>query len=74
MLLATLNATIKTTTEKAGAIFVPTYDVVAKDVANYLPNPENIHLSEAGYLAVANEAFYQSLKQALCRMSRRLLE
>lgn len=46
LLLATLNSTIKTTTEKAGAIFVPTYDVVAKDVANYLPNPENIHLSE----------------------------
>ena len=62
LLLATLNATIKTTTEKAGAIFVPTYDVVAKDVANYLPNPENIHLSEAGYLAVANEAFLPIIK------------
>lgn len=62
LLLATLNSTIKTTTEKAGAIFVPTYDVVAKDVANYLPNPENIHLSEAGYLAVANEAFLPIIK------------
>lgn len=62
LLLATLNSTIKTTTEKAGAIFVPTYDVVAKDVANYLPNPENIHLSEAGYLAVAKEAFLPIIK------------
>ncbi|MFJ7669576.1 S-layer homology domain-containing protein [Lysinibacillus sp. NPDC097195] len=62
MLLAIMNASIKTTAEKAGAVFVPTLDVVAKDVANYLPNPENIHLSEAGYLAVANEAFLPIIK------------
>lgn len=62
LLLATVNTTIKTTAEKAGAIFVPTYDVVAKDVPNYLPNPENIHLSEAGYFAVANEAFLPIIK------------
>ncbi|WP_155593704.1 S-layer homology domain-containing protein [Lysinibacillus cavernae] len=62
LLLATMNSTIKTTAEKTGAIFVPTYDVVAKDVPNYLPNPENIHLSEAGYLAVANEAFLPIIK------------
>ncbi|MEK5488527.1 S-layer homology domain-containing protein [Lysinibacillus sp. FSL M8-0355] len=62
LLLATVNSTIKATAEKAGAIFVPTYDVVAKDVASYLPNPDNIHLSEAGYLAVANEAFLPIIK------------
>jgi len=62
ILLATMNTTIKTTAEKAGAIFVPTYDVVAKDVPNYLPNPENIHLSEAGYFALANEAFLPIIK------------
>lgn len=62
LLLTTVNATIKTTAEKAGAIFVPTHDVVAKDVPNYLPNPENIHLSEAGYFAVANEAFLPIIK------------
>lgn len=62
MLLGVMNASIKTTAEKAGAIFVPTLDVVAKDVASYLPNPENIHLSEAGYFAVANEAFLPIMK------------
>ncbi|MGE7912380.1 S-layer homology domain-containing protein [Lysinibacillus xylanilyticus] len=62
MLLKVMNATIKTTVEKAGAVFVPTYDIVEKDVPSYLPNPENIHLSEAGYLAVANEAFLPAIK------------
>lgn len=62
MLLKVMNATIKTTAEKAGAIFVPTYNIVAKDVPSYLPNPDNIHLSEAGYLAVANEAFLPAIK------------
>lgn len=62
VLLAVMNTSIKTTAEKAGAVFVPTFEVVAKDVANYLPNPENIHLSEAGYLAVANEAFLPIIK------------
>jgi len=62
VLLKVMNATIKTTAEKAGAVFVPTYDIVAKDVPSYLPNPENIHLSEAGYLAVANEAFLPAIK------------
>ncbi|MFY0520747.1 S-layer homology domain-containing protein [Lysinibacillus sp. UGB7] len=62
MLLAVMNTSIKTTVQKVGAVFVPTFEVVAKDVANYLPNPENIHLSEAGYLAVANEAFLPIIK------------
>lgn len=62
MLLKVMNATIKTTVEKAGAVFVPTYDIVAKDVPSYLPNPENIHLSEAGYLAVANDGFLPLIK------------
>ncbi|KOY81727.1 S-layer homology domain-containing protein [Lysinibacillus macroides] len=64
VLLATLNSTLKSTVEKAGATFVPTYDIVAKDVPSYLPNPENIHLSEAGYLAVANEAFLPIMKKS----------
>jgi len=64
MLLTVMNTTIKTTVEKAGAIFVPTYDIIAKDVPSYLPNPENIHLSEAGYLAVANEGFLPAIKES----------
>ena len=64
MLLGVMNNSIKTTAEKVGAIFVPTADVVAKNVASYLPNPENIHLSEAGYQAVANEAFLPIIKNS----------
>ena len=63
-LLAIMNNSIKTTAEKAGAIFVPTATIVEKNVAGYLPNPENIHLSEAGYQAVANEAFLPIIKNS----------
>ncbi|GLC90242.1 S-layer homology domain-containing protein [Lysinibacillus piscis] len=62
VLLTTMNTNIKATAEKTGAIFVPTLDIVAKNVASYLPNPDNIHLSEAGYAAVANEAFLPVMK------------
>ena len=64
MLLGVMNNSIKTTAEKVGAIFVPTADIVAKNVESYLPNPENIHLSEAGYQAVANEAFLPIIKNS----------
>lgn len=64
VLLGIMNNSIKTTAEKAGAIFVPTADIVEKNVAGYLPNPENIHLSEAGYQAVANEAFLPIIKNS----------
>ena len=63
-LLGIMNSSIKTTADKAGAIFVPTANIVEKDVAGYLPNPENIHLSEAGYRAVANEAFLPVIKKS----------
>ena len=63
-LLGIMNQSLKTTAEKAGAIFVPTAQIVAKDVAGYLPNPENIHLSEAGYQAVAHEAFLPIIKNS----------
>ena len=63
-LLGIMNSSIKTTAEKAGAIFVPTANIVEKDIAGYLPNPENIHLSEAGYQAVANEAFLPVIKKS----------
>ena len=64
MLLAVMNNSIKITAEKVGAIFVPTADIVAKNVKAFLPNPENIHLSEAGYQAVANEAFLPIIKKS----------
>ncbi|MEG0450527.1 MAG: GDSL-type esterase/lipase family protein, partial [Lysinibacillus sp.] len=63
-LLGLMNSSIKTTAEKAGAIFVPTADIVAANVPDYLPNPENIHLSEAGYQAVAQQAFLPTIKKS----------
>lgn len=60
-LLQSLNGTIQIAMEGTGAIFVPTADVVAKDYAAHLPNPQNIHLSEAGYKKVA-EQFADSLQ------------
>ncbi|KOS67150.1 N-acetylmuramoyl-L-alanine amidase [Lysinibacillus contaminans] len=63
-LLGIMNGSIKMTAEKVGAIFVPTANIVATNVASYLPNPENIHLSEAGYQAVANEAFLPIIKNS----------
>ena len=35
------------------AYFVEVADIVASNTELYLPNPQNIHLSEAGYEAVA---------------------
>jgi len=62
-LLATLNKTIATGLEGTQAILVPTGDAIAADYKAYLPNPENIHLSEAGYKVVM-EQFWLVLKNA----------
>lgn len=55
LLLSQLNNSIQAGMQNTNAIFVPTKDVIATDFANYLPNPENIHLSEAGYKVVAEQ-------------------
>lgn len=54
-LLQSLNGAIQNGMEGTGAIFVPTADIIAKDYAAHLPNPKNIHLSEAGYKKVADQ-------------------
>ena len=54
-LLDMLNKAITTGLVGTQAIFVPTGDVIASDYKTYLPNPENIHLSEAGYKKVAEQ-------------------
>ena len=61
-LLAALNKTIATGLEGTQAILVPTSDVIAADYKAYLPNPENIHLSEAGY-KVVKEQFWATIQQ-----------
>ncbi len=60
-LLATLNQTIVAGLEGTQAILVPTGDAIAANYKAYLPNPENIHLSEAGYKVVM-EQFWVVMK------------
>ncbi|WP_153731117.1 S-layer homology domain-containing protein [Sporosarcina obsidiansis] len=55
-----LNGAIQSGMTGTSAKFVMTDELIAKDFATYLPNPQNIHLSEAGYQVVAN-AFNDSL-------------
>lgn len=52
-LVTQMNAAVAQTVEGTGAIFVDVKDAVAADYQTYLPNPANIHLSEAGYKMVA---------------------
>jgi len=54
-LLDMLNKAITTGLVGTQAIFVPTGDLIASDYKTYLPNPENIHLSEAGYKKVTEQ-------------------
>lgn len=61
-LVMTMNDTIKKGMTGTDAKFVATAKQIAEDPYTYLPNPENIHLSEAGYKVVAN-AFHQSLME-----------
>ncbi|UUZ86491.1 GDSL-type esterase/lipase family protein [Paenibacillus sp. P26] len=57
-----LNLTLQQTAAAAGAAFVPTKDVIGANRAAYIPNPSNIHLSLAGYQAVAGE-FWKKVQQ-----------
>jgi len=54
-LLDMLNKAITTGLVGTQAIFVPTGDLIASEYKTYLPNPENIHLSEAGYKKVTEQ-------------------
>lgn len=54
-LLGGLNGAIQQGMTGTKAVFVPTADKIAENYATYLPNPSNIHLSEAGYKVVAEQ-------------------
>lgn len=54
-LVKMLNNTMASAVNTAGGVFVPTNDLIAANVATYLPNPKNVHLSQVGYEAVALE-------------------
>ena len=62
-LLDMLNKAIATGLVGTQAIFVPTGDVIASNYMTYLPNPGNIHLSEAGYKKVT-EQFWTDMRTA----------
>ncbi|MGM9950511.1 MAG: S-layer homology domain-containing protein [Lysinibacillus sp.] len=55
MLVGALDGQVKQMAEGNGAYFVKVNDVFGSDTATYLPNPANIHPSEAGYKAVAEQ-------------------
>ena len=55
MLVTTMNNSIKTVVEANSGIFSEVAPLIAKDVAAFLPNPNNVHLSEAGYEVVAEK-------------------
>jgi lysophospholipase L1-like esterase len=62
-LLDSLNKAIQMGLTGSTAIFVPTGEVIAVDHLAYIPNPENIHLSEAGYKKVT-EQFWNKMQTA----------
>lgn len=54
-LLDALNKVIADTGKPFGATFVSTADSIAKNAFSYLPNIQDIHPNQAGYLAIAND-------------------
>lgn len=60
-LLNQLNGAIKASTAGAGSVYVDTKDAIAGDYREFLPNPQNIHLSIKGYEQVA-EKFWNHIK------------
>ncbi|MEH7126199.1 GDSL-type esterase/lipase family protein [Bacillus sp. JJ1773] len=62
-LLTALNSMIEQIAIQSVSTYVPTADVIAKNIA-FLPNPKDIHLSEDGYKAVS-ELFWNVMKPAV---------
>lgn len=54
-LLAQLNQTIATVAQAQNAVFIETAAAIDSDIDRYLPNPTNIHVSEAGYEVIAHQ-------------------
>lgn len=61
-MLLGLNGAIQASMSGTSAVFIPTSEIIASDYNVNLPNPQNIHLSKAGYEAVANQ-FYAQIKE-----------
>lgn len=61
-MLHALNLTIQTVTTINHDTFVPTEATIAKHPFLYIPNPQDIHLSLAGYKAVAKD-FWKAIDE-----------
>ncbi|WP_165998578.1 cell wall-binding repeat-containing protein [Bacillus sp. Cs-700] len=59
-----LNKGIESIATASGSGFVPTYEAIAENYQAYLPNPLDVHPSQAGYQAIASE-FWKQMKPAL---------
>ncbi|OZM56518.1 hypothetical protein CIB95_12155 [Lottiidibacillus patelloidae] len=59
-ILEQINGIIEAVALQSGSTFVPTFDVIAENTLEYLPNPQDVHLSLTGYQAIAGE-FIQAM-------------
>lgn len=59
--LEPLNKTIEGVTKQTKSTYVPTAEIIAQDIKTYLPNEKDIHLSAAGYQAIA-DVFWKEMK------------
>lgn len=55
LLVGQMDLAVKKVVEAHGMHYVLVSDVIASDFPTYLPNPENIHPSEAGYKVIAEQ-------------------
>lgn len=67
LLVSMIDRAMVQVAEDNAAYFVSVADIVASNTELYLPNPQNIHLSEAGYEAVA-QAFAEPVLEYVMLM------
>ncbi|MGM9946083.1 MAG: S-layer homology domain-containing protein [Lysinibacillus sp.] len=67
LLVSMMDRAMMQVAEENAAYFVEVADVVASNTELYLPNPQNIHLSEAGYEVVA-QAFAEPVLEYVMLM------
>lgn len=63
-----LNSAIKTAADATGVTFVPTFGKFEGNYESYLPNPQDIHPSDAGYVAIA-DAFIAEIAKTFTGVS-----
>lgn len=62
-MISGLNDVIKTATNATGVTYISTFEKFVDNYASYLPNPDDIHPSDAGYEAIA-AAFLEEINKA----------